>query len=317
MAGVSAAGDAVCGQGSRALVVTPCSSRKRHPPGPRTALLNRASQCEVQAEWLALVANASPVERAIALYRGRAFGFAVEAASSIGGDVGIVSAGLGYVQGDKEIPSYDLTLRARIEGSVRDRIVGGFEPVTWWRSVQEGRFASSLVEDASGRPLVLVCLSRDYASMVSDELSKLAAGGGNMRIFGLNISSALPKDVAEFVLPYDERLTSVGVKGTRVDFPQRALLHYVSTIHRSSDDFAEDAERVRRSLAGVAPRPKRVQRRESDDAIKSRIRSLLPQIGASQAKILQHLRHVENVSCEQGRFSKLFAIVQDEVGGRH
>jgi hypothetical protein len=302
---------------SRVLVITPCSAGKRHPPGPRAALLNRSSQSAVEAEWLALLEGASAAGRADSMYRGRAFGFAVQSASIIGGDLGIISAGLGYVTGQCEIPSYDLTLRARIDGSVRDRVTGSFEPTAWWRAMQGGRFSSSLSADVSGRPLVLLCLSRNYATMVGDELMEIARSEHNIRIFGLNISPALPRDLVKFVLPYDERLTSIGAMGTRVDFPQRALLHYVSAIHQTASSLDEDLDRVRRSLAGVARQAARVQRREGDDSIKVRIKALIPKLGAGQAKILQHLRHVENVSCEQGRFSKLFAAVQDELGGRY
>lgn len=234
----------------------------------------------------------------------------------MGADIGVISAGLGYVKGQTEIPSYDMTLRARASGSIRDRVSGNFEPSDWWKSLQRNRYSTPLAADARGRTLVLVCLSREYARMARTELQDLANARANVRIFGLNIASALPEALSKYVLPYDERLSAVGIKGTRVDFPQRALLHYVSHVHPTSQGLATDIKQVEAALAGVKGAPSRVRERQSDDAIKRRIRALMHEFGGQRTKILQHLRRAENVPCEQGRFSVLYAEVQDEAGGR-
>lgn len=250
------------------------------------------------------------------MYRGRSFSLAIKAASSLDADIGVISAGLGYVRGQTEIPSYDLTLRAGASGSIRDRVSDGFRPSDWWDSLRGNRYSTSLAADANGRPLILVCLSSEYARMVRADLQAIADDGANVRIFGLNISSALPPDLARCVLPYDERLSAVGLMGTRVDFPQRALLHYVSHVRPSSRDLAADIRQVEAALAGVQPATFQVRERRSDDAIKGRIRALMHEFGGKRTKILQHLRRAENVPCEQGRFSALYAEVLDETGGR-
>jgi hypothetical protein len=161
-----------------------------------------------------------------------------------------------------------------------------------------------------------MCLSREYALLIGRELEVLGERHDNIRIFGLNIASALPQRVVKFVLPYDERLNFVSTNGTRVDFPQRALLHYASTIYTPNADLEQETHRVTRSLSNIPSYPKRVQNRQTDDALKIRIKALIHQMGGRRVKILQHLRHVEKVSCEQARFSALFEAVQNEIGGR-
>lgn len=304
------------GQG-RVLVITTCASRKRVSAGTTTSQQLRLSdQKSVQEKWLELIDRAVPSGPAAEMYRGRSFGLAIKAASSLDADIGVISAGLGYVRGRTEIPSYDLTLRAGASGSIRDRVCDGFKPLDWWESLRKNRYSTRLAGDAKGRALVLVCLSSEYARMVRADLQDLADAGANVRIFGLNISSALPQGLSRFVLPYDERLSAVGLTGTRVDFPQRALLHYVSHVHPSSQDLARDIRQVEAALAGVESAPFHVRARQSDDAIKRRIRALMHKFGGKRTRILQHLRSAENVPCEQGRFSVLYAEVLDETGGR-
>lgn len=308
--------DAVLPGRGRVLVITTCASRKRVSAEITFQQLQRSDQRSVQNEWLGLIDRASSSGPAAEMYRGRSFGLAIKAASSLDADIGVISAGLGYVRGRTEIPAYDLTLRAGAPGSVRDRVSDGFKPSDWWDALRKNRFSTRLSVDANGRPLVLVCLSSEYARMVRADLQEMADAGANVRIFGLNISSALPQSLSEYVLPYDERLSAVGLTGTRVDFPQRALLHYVSHVHPSSQDLAGDIRQVEAALAGVQRAPTQVRERQSDDAIKTRIRALMREFGGKRTRILQHLRRAENVPCEQGRFSALYAEVQDETGGR-
>jgi hypothetical protein len=116
--------------------------------------------------------------------------------------------------------------------------------------------------------------------------------------------------LAPCVLPYDSRLAKAS-RGTRRDFAQRALLHYVSCIYKvDSPNLENDREAVQRAFQGIAlPQPRPMRDKVEDEAIRRRIATLLPTVGARKIKMLQHLRFNDNVACEQSRFARLF----DEV----
>ncbi len=301
--------------GGRPLVITTCSASKRCHIGPKALGLSKGKQTAVQEQWRALLDRAETALPAAQIYRGRAFGLALRTADALGADLGIVSAGLGYVLGTTAIPSYDLTVRERAPGSVRDRISGSFDPRAWWSSVAVGPFSANLLEDVSSRPVVLMCLSRSYAEMLHLELTEMSRRGVMLRIFGLNVASALPECVRDMALPYDERLSAISLAGTRVDFPQRAMLHYAESIFDSAiGELDQERGRISRALSCAGVVRRRTQNRVSDEAIKRRIRVLMRELSPKPSVILGHLRRVEKISCEQRRFSLLFSVVQTEAG---
>ncbi len=269
-------------------------------------------QSEVQSRWQVLLARSDPYLPAAELYRGRSFRLAVRAAETLQADMGVISAGLGYVRGTTPVPPYDLTVADRASASVSTRVEGRFDPVAWWRSVAVGRYASDLVADLIGRPIVLICLSRNYAKMLAQELERMHLAGVPLRIFGLNIGSALPPQVRQSVLPYDERLSQVGLSGTRTDFAQRALVHYVESILPRRAGISSERELIAAQMSRGQARPSRHAQRLPDRAIKERILAVAGNFGGSKSRVLRHLRHVEGIACEQGRFSRLFAEVRSE-----
>jgi hypothetical protein len=277
--------------------------------------LARENQASVEAAWQALIAGEKHLTTARQLYRGRAFALALHAADKLHADLGIISAGLGYIRGHTRVPSYDLTVRPGSPSSVTNRVRGTFDPQSWWSSVASGPFSTPLVEDMEDRPLVALCLSRGYALLIArDLLTALRKPSSEIRIFGLSIIKCLPADLRPFVLPYDERLSQVGLAGTRVDFPQRALAHYVEFVAPETGvDLKREHDAVNRMLLRVRHLPPRVQKRVEDQVIKELIRNLIPQLGPSRTRILAHLRHSRGLSCEQRRFASLFNAVRAET----
>jgi hypothetical protein len=139
--------------------------------------------------------------------------------------------------------------------------------------------------------------------------------GVNLRIFGLSIDYYLNEVLRPYVMPYDERLNALGRPGTRVDFPQRALLDFVTCIApENSGNLDADRRAVLARLAPIATvRPARKQRRLSDEDIRWRIAKLISKLGPASTRILRHLRDIQGVSCEQSRFAGLFRSVKQEI----
>ena len=136
------------------------------------------------------------------------------------------------------------------------------------------------------------------------ELPEQAAA--RLRIIGLRLDEFLPPHLRPFTLPYDERLDAA-LPGTRADFPQRALFHFVteglSTLPHV--DAAGHRDWVQVALADQKA-PNRAKRTRLSDrevmAVIDRHLDLTQGIG----RLLHVLRHVEGIACEQARFTRLY-----------
>jgi hypothetical protein len=300
---------------SPALVITTCSAGKRCRAAITAESLVRANQSEVSKAWVALLGRETYLTPAKVLYQGSAFRLALAAAEIAHADLGIVSGGLGYVHSNSNIPSYDLTIRPRGPGSVLRRINDAFDSRAWWQAVQAGPFSMSLAEDLSARRVALVCLSRGYSELIGADLAKFSdENSEGLRIFGLSIQKALPEQLRAFVLPYDERLEGSSSPGTRVNFPQRALMHYVKHIRPRSDGLlATDAALVEAELCKLR-RPERLrnQQRVDNETMKKLIGRAMPIVGGNGGRILAYIRHVDGVSCEQQRFAAIYRTLRAE-----
>ena len=298
-------------QHERPLVLTSCSARKHYGVGPTVETLPRGPQATVAAAWLVALGSAPRAVPAGDLYKGRAFALAKDAAHLVGADLGVISAGLGYVRADTAVPTYDLTIGASGSASLGHHVQGSFAPRAWWTAMNTGPYASSLPDDLRDRTLVLACLSRPYASLVADDLEK---AGDGLRMFGLSINRTLPRDLWRFVMPYDARLESLGQPGMRMDFAARALLDFARHVLPHAETLEEQRTLVRERMDGAAAPPVRPPRRRTDDeGLREILRRLVPEVGPASGAVLRHLRQVEGVSCERARFGRLFRDVCAEA----
>ncbi|MER9593983.1 hypothetical protein [Mesorhizobium sp. M0244] len=152
-----------------------------------------------------------------------------------------------------------------------------------------------------------MALTRPYAEMVGKSLSELEPQAlARLRIFGASLAPALPAALRPSLTPYDDRLDAI-LPGTRADFSQRALLHFVqmAAINRGSYDRDADYAAIEAAMGAVTPpeRPRRPRRNDAEilQLILSRLHT---QSGI--ARILRALRDEEGVACEQSRFSRLY-----------
>ncbi len=288
----------------RPLILTFCSSRKRVVARIRAVDLPRAPQRKVEREWLKMLEITNELFEARGLYTGRGFRIAAKAADIIGADLGIVSAGLGYVCGNTPIPSYDITLAG---GALRNRIRGSVDIASWWKALRSSPFAIDMAADLRGRPFVLACLSRSYASLVQREL--LTISPERLRIFGMGLGAILPRRLAKSWLPYDNRLNKSRPFGTSFDFAQRALWHYVTVIRKPEKlGLITTRKAVLNYLARLGPRITSQQRiRVDDDTIVLTVTRLLRTIGKGRTLLLRHLRQAEGLACESSRFARLYS----------
>jgi hypothetical protein len=161
--------------------------------------------------------------------------------------------------------------------------------------------------------LVLVALPASYLRLVSDDLAAIdAETWQRLRIFTSKAGlKTVPGELTPCVLPYDERLESIpGFDGTRADFPQRALRHFVLELRGHSLTLSDAHSQVDRALAELKPRAIPVRARRTDQQITDLIRTHWPSCGGNSARLLRQLRDQELVACEQSRFRDLWRLVK-------
>lgn len=240
------------------------------------------------------------------------------------GQMFVVSAGVGLVHEDDHVPAYDLTVTERSGEFARtlDRV--GATASDWWAelgAVGIGRGSiSGLLRAHPGRQ-ILIALPAGYLEMVSDDLNGLHDTEVEfLRIFTSPAgAAALPHRLSKATMPYDARLESLpGHAGTRVDFPQRALRHFVEFLngHQLDTDTARRA--VAQSLQGLPHRHTPVRTRLSDDAIAQLLEANWHAHGGSSTRLLRFVRREAGIACEQRRFRDIWRRVQTGLaGGSH
>jgi hypothetical protein len=310
--------------GTNYVIITSCTSRKRAAGrGVRFGRNTVGGDLRQTAKrWCQEVKSSSRKVPVSQLYLGRSFMDAKWVAAELRAELHVVSAGLGLVSVADDVPSYDLTI-----AGARSQLQKALEQFdehssSWWRLLNEGSGLRGLAERYR-RAVILLALPATYLEMVSVDLSSFSpAQLARVRIFTSSAGRrVMPSSLAQYVMPYDERLESiVGCSGTRADFPQRAMRHFVETLHAQQLTLKRSRAVVEFSLSRYS-KPARIQRlRVDDDKIKALIRSQWRSAGGRSAMLLRYLRDVAGVACEQSRFAHLCGLVRHEEkrssGGR-
>lgn len=289
-----------------AAIVVPCASRKRVAPrtDARAISLVEGSQAALEVAWIRRLADLPQQMAAGQLYMGRGFALGANAARISGAPLYVISAGLGLVHAERQVPSYGMTVGADGIDAIRGRSVDAFNPRSWWSAVRTSAFSIDWADAFRGDGAVLIALTRAYAEMIVDDLLELPeAHRMRLRLFGLALPATVPNGLAPCVMPYDERLDQM-LKGTRTDFAQRALSHFVANVPPGQDRDA-DREAVLRMLAQHVT-PERIERpRLGDDEIVAAIAKHLRSV-TGIGRILRKLRDDDGIACEQRRFTRLY-----------
>jgi hypothetical protein len=135
-------------------------------------------------------------------------------------------------------------------------------------------------------------------------------------LIGLGIDSSCPEQLLPYVLPYDARFDGPDsdIPGTRGDFASRALRHFAEVIFPNSSNSLETHKRavVRHLKDWRMPRKLEREPKSDEDIIKIIKRTWATTKGQS-GRALRHLRDVEEIACEQGRFRLLFHRAAKQV----
>jgi hypothetical protein len=254
------------------------------------------------------------------IYCGRNFQEAAKAAKNDYSRIWIISGGLGLVGGAEIIPPYNLSLVRGSPTYIGAHIDGSFDPALWWGQIQRGPQKSPIAElvRSNKEALIAISISSPYVPLISDDLLSLGeADLKRIRVFGLGIESACPKRLQPCVMPYDDRFDGPQspIPGTRGDFSSRAMRHFAEEVFRENPTGSlEDHKKSAQLCLSGWQRAVQFSRKPlSDEEIIELILQKTNVMQSSASKGLRYLRDVENIACEQGRFSDLFKRAQKQV----
>lgn len=301
--------------GNKFIVVTNCTARKKAgmplvPFAPKGDCIRQVAE-----DWRNSLAAQPTRLQAGRLYVGRSILEARNISLDIAAPLFIVSAGIGLVESDEPIPGYDMSASGKGTELAVTLARLGASKSDWWHLLRSGKGFGWLLRE-NPDATVLISLPSEYLDMVLGDLEATPSRDlARIRVF---TSPAGRKKIGKVPglpsLPYDERLESIaGYAGTRSDFPQRALKHFVAELNGHLLPIDEASRAVSASLGGFECKEVPLRKRLDDGEIRRLIRQAWGPVGGNSAKLLRHLRDTELVACEQGRFSRLRRQVEAEI----
>jgi hypothetical protein len=305
---------------SSAIIVTNCTSRKLHSDGVALGdlALNFSSVEALAGAWRKALLAAGPRYVASSLYGGRSFREAELVAESLEAPLYVVSAGLGLTSAEELVPAYDLTVSGTgptVLPVLRDL---GLPPSHWWASLNESLDKPAPIAAllrSQPKATAYVAMPSTYLGLIGDELAALPKSDqARLRIFS---SPAWQRDapaaLAKLTLPYDERLETTEFSGTRNDFPQRALRHFIQTLQGNALTLAEGRSAVEAVMSRHALRVLPERQKRTDDEIRALLRRHWQTNNGSGDRLLRVLRDDLQIKCEQSRFRNLWQSVRAEM----
>jgi hypothetical protein len=298
------------------LLLTNCTARKRGSSDPVVLsedLCGDTLDITVH-NWRRALATRHLHMPAVEVYAGRSVSEARRAAASAAGELFFLSAGLGVVGASENVPLYDLS-PVQAEGGLNQALSKlQVSPSAWWSALSSNGLSQLIKRRRT--ETVLVALPSTYLKMLREDLLRCnRRDAERLRFF---TSSAGVRELPDFLqpaaMPYDERLESIGgFGGTRADFPQRALRHFVEVLH--GHVATQDMGRllVSQALEGSLPRQVAARKRLDDVQLKRLMVSRWDACAGQSTKLLRALRDQEQVACEQGRFVQLWREVRGEI----
>jgi len=274
-------------------------------------------------QWISQLREAPANNFAHEIYCGRSFREAEATAKTLNCPLYVVSAGLGIVKSDVQVPVYNLTVVPGTGHSILNKVTDKTLMTEWWAKIaKESCFGSSLLKTLEQHPngLILIALPRSYIELLLKELLNIPSSQRcRFRFFGKKLDSALPPTLVENWMPYDDRLDGAGPghSGTQTDFAQRALRHFASKILNQSEDGDTYTHRsmVLNSLSAIVRRENPKRRRLSDHEIGQEICGHWEQGKGQLTALLRIIRRDLDIACEQSRFRDIYRSVKKTRGG--
>lgn len=307
------------------LLITNCTNRKSLPPSngldryPK--LIHETKLVELTRDWVKKIENATSKIQAKDLYKGRTISDIKKTTQLLrNADVSVISAGLGLVNFEELIPSYELSVSNQSD-FIKNLNSNNINIDQWWSTINKIRLnkinpLSDLI-NSGDYSKIFISTSASYLDLITTDLLKCSPKElKKVLIFTSPLGQKkieLNQVLKSQIIPYDERFEDKksGYSGTRVDFPQRTLRHFVEILNLENKPTTLSQQKVLTFLSNLKKPTLPSRLRLSDEEIKKIIKINWDANFGLSHKLLKHIRHVELVACEQSRFKKLWHDVNN------
>ena len=298
-------------------ILTNCSSIKRRRDAPINPDLHSRTLEGLCSAWIGRINASSTLESVKSTYGGRTFIEAANASNLLNAELYVISAGLGLVHTEDKIPNYNMTISSG-SGSIANWLREKRHLSKDWWAILNSTIGNPLpilrlIEESEG---VIFALPSTYLEMIKVEMEMIGDNYLN-RVFIITSPAGqklFNPPLKERCLPYDERLNgALGYEGTRNDFPQRALRHFVKEIDFKYSPINVIQSNVRTFIESNSIPLLPVRARMSDKEIKEIIYKNWGEYGGRRENLLRYLRDKALISCEQKRFGHLWNEVKLEI----
>lgn len=304
------------------LVITNCTGRKSISPSSNLKKSPEVSKaCGIQdaaSIWAAAVKADKTKIEANKLYQGRTIVDTKSAQEHLDADVYVISAGLGLVNFQDSIPSYELTVNEDSQFSKSLKRFGHTNQ-DWWavlnKSLKKTTNPIARLLATKKYKRIFIALPSSYLEMISDDLwgsdpQQLKKVLIFTSTYGTNF---IPEHWQHHSLPYDERLEDrkSGYSGTRSDFPQRAMKHFLKEIDMPNDPLPNIIKQLNAKLVKLNKPVAPTRAKVSDPELMKLVNKNWRKFDGRTSKILRFLRDEALVSCEQSRFQKICSQIRE------
>ena len=257
--------------------------------------------------WFYQINQSANKNRAIEVYKGRTVTEIIHAKKIINAKIFFLSAGLGLVAEDDLIPSYDLTISSG---------TNSLKPLLETWSINEGTWGKKLLQHSNLEHIfqnyqgeIFIALPHSYLKMFLPIIENLSTSITNRFRLFLHPTSykILPDIIKKSYIPYTYKIESTPFSGTKVDYCQRCLHHFIKYIYQPNQDLDSSISAVENFLSTIPDAPEQSKRqRVSDSEIIKFILEGWETCEGRSLKLLRYIRDEKQVACEQSRFKNLW-----------
>lgn len=297
------------------LIISNCTNRKsskleKTQPSP---LMYEASNADQFIDdWFKILNSNSNKKPAISVYKGRSVSEIIHAKKYLDAEIFFLSAGLGIVKEDDLIPNYDLTI-SEGNNSLKPLLAKWLiDEGAWWEKLNKESLNNDFINQTEGT--IFIALPHAYLKMLIPTLVKMDNHKlKNIRLFLHPISyKNLPNKLKHCYMPYNYKIDNSPFSGTKVDYCQRCLHHFVKYIYKTEQNTTSAADSVKTFIDELPPLPPKIKRMQvSDSDINKIILEGWDSCKGQSSKILRYIRDDRKIACEQSRFQKLWRNIKD------
>ncbi|MDO7413095.1 hypothetical protein Q5X48_14895 [Acinetobacter baumannii] len=296
------------------LIVTNCTSKKwskLEKIFPDQHLFELDDPEQFIELWFKQVNQVVNKSHAIEVYKGRTVTEVIHAKEIINAKIFFLSAGLGLIAEDELIPNYDLTISSGLNS---------LKPLLDKWSIHEGIWGEKLLKHSNLEDIfqysqseIFVALPHNYLKMFLPIIENLSAyHTDKLRLF-LHPTSykILPEKLKKYYIPYTYKIESTSFSGTKVDYCQRCLHHFIKFIYKPNQDLKASITAVEKFLSVIPEPPEKIKRPSVSDAeINTFILEGWELCEGRSLKLLRYIRDVKQIACEQSRFRNLWRNIK-------